>query len=51
MTKCSHLIRTNILEYATHRNARKVRKTYPFSKDWQVHESMTDFPIHSDHFC
>ena len=24
-----------------HRNARKVRKTYTFSKDWQVHESMT----------
>jgi hypothetical protein len=24
-----------------HRNARKGRKTYRFSKDWQVHEAMT----------
>ena len=29
-----------------HRNARKVRKTYTFSKDWQVHESMTYFTIY-----
>lgn len=26
-----------------HKNARKVRKTYTFSKDWRVHESMTYF--------
>jgi hypothetical protein len=30
-----------------HRNARKVRKTYTFSKDWQVHESMTYFTMYS----
>jgi hypothetical protein len=34
-----------------HRNARKVRKTYTFSKDWQVHESMTHFTIYSYNFC
>jgi IS1 family transposase len=30
-----------------HRNARKVRKAYTFSKDWQVHESMTYFTMYS----
>src|SRR5262249_5234762 len=34
-----------------HKNARKVRKTYTFSKDWQVHESMTYFTIYSYNFC
>jgi len=34
-----------------HHNARKVRKTYTFSKDWGVHEAMTYFTIYSDNFC
>ena len=34
-----------------HRNARKVRKTYTFSKDWAVHVAMTYFTMYSDHFC
>lgn len=34
-----------------HRNARKVRKTYTFSKDWGVHESMTYFTMYSYNFC
>jgi IS1 family transposase len=34
-----------------HKNARKVRKTYTFSKDWQVHESMTYLTIYSYNFC
>jgi IS1 family transposase len=34
-----------------HRNARKVRKTYTFSKDWVAHESMTYFTIYSYNFC
>jgi IS1 family transposase len=34
-----------------HRNARKVRKTYTFSKDWEAHESMTYFTIYSYNFC
>jgi hypothetical protein len=34
-----------------HRNARKVRKTYTFSKDWRIHESMTYFSMYSYNFC
>jgi hypothetical protein len=34
-----------------HRNGRKVRKTYRFSKDWQVHEAMTYFTMYSANFC
>ena len=34
-----------------HRNARKVRKSYTFSKDWRIHESMTYFTIYSYNFC
>jgi hypothetical protein len=33
------------------RNRRKVRKTCCFSKDWQVHESMTYFTMYSYNFC
>jgi hypothetical protein len=32
------------------RNARKARRTYRFSKDWLVHEAMTDFTLYSDNF-
>jgi hypothetical protein len=35
----SYLERQNATD--RHRNARKGRKTYRFSKDWQVHEAMT----------
>jgi len=34
-----------------HRNARKGRKTYRFSKDWEVHEAMTCFTMFSYNFC
>jgi IS1 family transposase len=34
-----------------HRNARKGRKTYRFSKEWQIHESMTHFTQLSYNFC
>jgi IS1 family transposase len=34
-----------------HRNARKGRKTYRFSKAWEVHESMTHFTQLSYNFC
>lgn len=34
-----------------HRNARKVRRTYRFSKDWDVHEAMTYFTMYSYNFC
>jgi hypothetical protein len=34
-----------------HRNARKGRKTYRFSKDWEVHEAVTCFTMYSYNFC
>lgn len=33
------------------RNARKVRKTYCFSKDWDVHEAATYFTMYSYNYC
>jgi hypothetical protein len=51
----SRWINTSFLERQNatdrHRNAREVRTTYTFSKDWRVHESMTYFSMDSDHFC
>lgn len=48
-------IRTSYLERynATdrHRNARKARKTYRFSKDWETHEAMTTYTMYSYNFC
>jgi hypothetical protein len=34
-----------------HRNARKSRKTYRFSKDWRMHEAMTYLTLYSYNFC
>ena len=34
-----------------HQNARKGRKTYRFSKDWEMHEAMTDYTMYSYNFC
>lgn len=34
-----------------HRNARKARKTYRFSKDWEVHEAVSHFTLYSYNFC
>jgi hypothetical protein len=34
-----------------HRNSRKVRKTYRFSKDWEVHEAVSYFTLYSANFC
>jgi hypothetical protein len=48
-------ISTSYLErqHATdrHRNARKTRKTYRFSKDERVHEAMTCYTLFSYNFC
>jgi hypothetical protein len=33
------------------RNSRKARKTYRFSKDWEVHQAMTFFTLSSANFC
>jgi hypothetical protein len=52
---CSRTINTSFVErqHATDRgqNARKSRRTYRFSKDWQVHESMTYFTLYRYNFC
>ena len=45
----SYLERHNATD--RHRNARKGRKTYRFSKDWEVHEAMTCFTMYSYNFC
>jgi IS1 family transposase len=54
-SRASRSINTSFLERQNgtdrHRNARKVRKTYTFSKDWRVHESMTYFTMSSYNFC
>ena len=34
-----------------HQGARRVRKTYTFSKDWRVHESMTSLTVYGYDFC
>ena len=33
------------------RHGRKVRKTYCFSKDWDIHEAVTYFTMYSYNFC
>ncbi len=54
-SKVSRAINTSFVERhnATdrHRNARKTRKTYRFSKDWRQHEAMTYFTMYSYNFC
>jgi hypothetical protein len=54
-SSASRSINTSFLERQNatdrHHNARKVRKTYTFSKDWRVHESMTYFTMYSYNFC
>jgi hypothetical protein len=45
----SYLERQNATD--RHRNARKARKTYRFSKDWDVHEAVTAFTLYSYNFC
>ena len=55
LSRVSHRVNVSFLERynATdrHKNARKVRKTYTFSKDWRVHESMTYFTMYNYNFC
>ena len=45
----SYLERHNATD--RHRNARKGRKTYRFSEDWDVHEAVTAFTMYSYNFC
>ena len=55
LSRVSRRVNVSFLEryHATdrHKNARKVRKTYTFSKDWRVHESMAYFMMYSYNFC
>jgi IS1 family transposase len=54
-SKVSRAVNTAFVErqHATdrHRNARKVRKTYRFSKDWRYHEAVTFLTLYSYNFC
>ena len=34
-----------------HKNSRKARKTYRFSKDWDIHNAVTKFSMYADNFC
>jgi len=45
----SYLERQNATD--RHRNARKGRKTYRFSKDWRVHVALTALTLYSYNFC
>jgi len=51
----SHRVNTSFVERQNGtdrgRNARKTRRTYRFSKDWQVHEAMTYLTMYGYNFC
>ena len=55
MSKASRAINTAFVERANgtdrHRNARKARKTYRFSKDWHYHEAVTYLTMYVYNFC
>ncbi len=54
-SRVSRSINTSFIERQNatdrHRNARKSRKTYRFSKDWRFHEAATYFTMYSYNFC
>lgn len=51
----SRVVNTSLLERAhatdRHRNARKARQSYRFSKDWDVHVAVSYFTLLSYNFC
>lgn len=51
----SHAVNVSLLERQhltdRHRNARKARRTYCFSKCWEAHEAATYFTLYSYNFC
>lgn len=55
LSKVSRAINTAFIERENgtdrHRNARKARKTYRFSKDWRYHEAATYLSLYSYNFC
>lgn len=54
-SSCSRSVNTAFVERYNgtdrHQNARKVRKTYRFSKDWDIHNAATHFIAYSYNFC
>jgi hypothetical protein len=55
LSRVSRAINTAFVERQNgtdrHRNARKARKTYRFSKDWRYHEAVTYLSLYSCNFC
>jgi hypothetical protein len=55
MSKVSRAINTAFVERENatdrHRNARKARKTYRFSKGWRHHEAVTYLTLYAYNFC
>jgi hypothetical protein len=55
MSRVSRAINTAFVERENgtdrHRNARKGRRTYRFSKDWRYHEAVTYLSLYSYNFC
>jgi IS1 family transposase len=55
LSRVSRAINTAFVERQNgtdrHRNARKARKTYRFSKDWRYHESVTYLTMYVYNFC
>jgi IS1 family transposase len=55
LSKVSRAINTAFIERENgtdrHRNARKARKSYRFSKDWRYHEAVTYLSLYSYNFC
>src|SRR3954465_11530461 len=55
MSSASRAVNTSFVERQNgtdrHRNARKARKTYRFSKDWRHHEAVTYLTMYVYNFC
>lgn len=55
LSRVSNKINTAFVERQNgtdrNRNGRKVRKTYCFSKDWEVHNAVTYFTMYTYNFC
>lgn len=55
LSRVSRAINTAFVERENatdrHRNARKARKTYRFSKDWRFHEAVTYLTLYVYNFC
>ena len=55
LSRASTAVNTSFVERQNgtdrHRNARKARKTYRFSKDWRFHEAATYLSLYAYNFC